>query len=705
MWNVRPAVTAVAVIVTMLFVYSAGAQQEKNTGKRKRALLIGVSNYERPVGKEAHQSWWNLNSHNDVEQIRRVITGKRFGFDDVRILTDFDDSGAPVKGKTTAASILAALNKLASDTAAGDVVYIHYSGHGMPVPDDDGDEPDGFDESLVPSDYKSKRDGSGNLRDDEIGKALDAIAARKPESLTVTIDSCFSGNATRGGQHVARGDDYPGEAAPGRPTGAEASGLLRPGLKALEVVTVLSAGRSDQVVWEDGARKIGIFTAAWIQELEGAEPGTSYRQIYNGVAGRVAAETRNIQEPQIEGWQDRQLFTGVDIQPAPKSYEIEATARGITMKAGQVHGVTDGTIVALYAAGTEDPEAAEPVARAKVMKASFGSSTLALEPGADGGTLSPSKLKDCMAFIESINYAEHRILVDLAPLQTTAPGRALAEKLDAIAIVDPAATARGKTEAAAYDIRTCFAGSCPDDAMPPEKTARGSLLLQRYDGSFLGVIPPEAGDAAAAAKELIEREARSRLIIRLRNDLPASKVGVDLRIVRAAVEGDEIVRGEELVPLNGGYRLRPGDIIAFDVRNRGVRNAWVTLIDIYEDENGPWARPVWPQPRMGRDENIIRADGKWHPVPGVVIEITPVRGNEIFKAVATAEWMDLVTALDPAVTTRGPEKGSRGGIAGHPLAQLLTSATSGTRGNPVRVESKDLQWATKEIVVAVESVR
>jgi hypothetical protein len=132
-----------------------------------------------------------------------------------------------------------------------------------------------------------------------------------------------------------------------------------------------------------------------------------------------------------------------------------------------------------------------------------------------------------------------------------------------------------------------------------------------------------------------------------------------------------------------------------------VRNAWVTIIDIYEDENGPWARPVWPEPRMGRDENIIKADGKWHAVPGVVIEITPVRGREIFKAVATAEWMDLVTALDPAVYASGPEKSTRGGIGGHPLAQLMASATSGTRGNHHVVERKDLQWATKEIVVDV----
>lgn len=39
---------------------------------------------------------------------------------------------------------------------AGDAVFTHYSGHGGKLRDDDGDEKDGYDETLVPVDYTSK---------------------------------------------------------------------------------------------------------------------------------------------------------------------------------------------------------------------------------------------------------------------------------------------------------------------------------------------------------------------------------------------------------------------------------------------------------------------------------------------------------------------------------------------------------------------
>lgn len=70
---------------------------------------------------------------------------------------------------------------------AGDVIVIHYSGHGTYIGDSSGDEPDGIDECLYLYD--------GILKDDDINTMLQKI----PEGVTVVIllDSCFSGTATR----------------------------------------------------------------------------------------------------------------------------------------------------------------------------------------------------------------------------------------------------------------------------------------------------------------------------------------------------------------------------------------------------------------------------------------------------------------------------------------------------------------------------
>jgi metacaspase-1 len=42
--------------------------------------------------------------------------------------------------------------------------FFHYSGHGGQVKDDAGDEEDGFDETIMPVDFKTK----GQIIDDEL---------------------------------------------------------------------------------------------------------------------------------------------------------------------------------------------------------------------------------------------------------------------------------------------------------------------------------------------------------------------------------------------------------------------------------------------------------------------------------------------------------------------------------------------------------
>jgi hypothetical protein len=74
-----------------------------------------------------------------------------------------------------------------SHALPGDIIYVHYSGHGSYVPDVHGDEVDGYDETLYLYD--------GNLLDDE----LNAICKTIPLGVHVSfgMDCCFSGSNTR----------------------------------------------------------------------------------------------------------------------------------------------------------------------------------------------------------------------------------------------------------------------------------------------------------------------------------------------------------------------------------------------------------------------------------------------------------------------------------------------------------------------------
>ena len=60
---------------------------------------------------------------------------------------------------------------------SGDIIYLHFSCHGQPIEDIDGDEDDGWDEALIPFDAKKKYQkgtytGENHITDDELNSYL-----------------------------------------------------------------------------------------------------------------------------------------------------------------------------------------------------------------------------------------------------------------------------------------------------------------------------------------------------------------------------------------------------------------------------------------------------------------------------------------------------------------------------------------------------
>jgi hypothetical protein len=87
----------------------------------------------------------------------------------------------------TRANIIEALQWLVDGAAAGDTLFIHFSGHGEAVRDGSGDEEDGKDEALVPIDGRT----AGLIADD----VLHDIFSTLPRGVTLycVFDCCHSG--------------------------------------------------------------------------------------------------------------------------------------------------------------------------------------------------------------------------------------------------------------------------------------------------------------------------------------------------------------------------------------------------------------------------------------------------------------------------------------------------------------------------------
>ena len=153
----------------------------------KRALVIGL-------GEQEDASWAKINGDKDVPYVQQML--KSVGYPDVRTL---------VNKQATKAAIIAAFKELTSQCAVGDIVYVHFSGHGQLVTDVNGDEDDGWDEAWIPYDaylrYDEKRyKGEKHLIDDELNTLLTAIRNKIGDNgkLLVVVDACHSGDSSRG---------------------------------------------------------------------------------------------------------------------------------------------------------------------------------------------------------------------------------------------------------------------------------------------------------------------------------------------------------------------------------------------------------------------------------------------------------------------------------------------------------------------------
>ena len=116
-----------------------------------------------------------------------------------------EDITVLVNGQATKAAIRDAFSGLLAVVAPGDVVYVHFSGHGQQVVDTDGDEEDGLDEAFVPIDagrkyVKGVYEGENHILDDELNLWLAELkgAVGRAGRVMFVMDACHSGDSTRG---------------------------------------------------------------------------------------------------------------------------------------------------------------------------------------------------------------------------------------------------------------------------------------------------------------------------------------------------------------------------------------------------------------------------------------------------------------------------------------------------------------------------
>lgn len=353
-----------------------------DAGFKLHALLIGIDYYSNiPLLEGVYYP--NLGGCvRDINHIETMLKS-RLGLK-YKQITKLSSSNSnnnqaiePDEELPTYENIVNAFKKLIERANDGDQVYIHYSGHGgrcaTMFPELHGEN--GLDESIVPCDIG--KNGACYLRDVEIAYLLREMS-EKNLLVTLVIDSCHSGGATRGtaggfprGINQIDTTDPPEKSlvadkdllvANFKKFSSAASRSFRPtvswDLPLPDNCVVIAACRANELANEyafDGKERNGALTYWMLDALNQLNGDSTYQMLYNRLTAKVHAKFAD-QTPQIEGDRDRKIFGGLHSQSATSVniIDVDADNNRIKLNTGFYQGVTKSTQFAVFGENITD---------------------------------------------------------------------------------------------------------------------------------------------------------------------------------------------------------------------------------------------------------------------------------------------------------------------------------------------------------------
>ncbi len=328
---------------------------EDRSVPRYHVLLIGIDAYDGAASLRG--------CVNDIDAIQDVLRRRvGVGKDRIkRLVAPLDDRTSEVpSGEPTLANIRGALEALGTEQVQpGDRVLVYFSGHGTQIK---LVEPNGVAyvrEALLPTDYLDLLDRR-YLFDWEINTLLARIAARTT-ALTVVLDCCCSGGATRDGLAPARSRprfwsiDEPyrlpaDRPPPGRVALRGVAGSLPAAVSACHVVAACMDDERARESDDDAGQAHGELSRALLHQLEQLPDGDlsdlRWGRIWRAVVADVA-RTSPAQHPWMSGGFARRVFGGPP-EGGDHGYGVKRDGDTYTLEAGRLSGITEGALVAVY---------------------------------------------------------------------------------------------------------------------------------------------------------------------------------------------------------------------------------------------------------------------------------------------------------------------------------------------------------------------
>jgi hypothetical protein len=174
------------------------------------------------------------------------------------IVTKLDGELSPDKG------FIDCFNEMIEGSSPGDLFFVHYSGHGFQLKDDNNDEADGYDEALMLN--------TSYVKDDDISDVLKKL----PEKTTVCMifDCCHSGTMADLPFLYSKGKEY-----------------RYANYDKYKCDVVCISGCTDNSTsadaWIDGKGSYGALTAMLLDVFDGADANTTWKQVIDKTVDKV----------------------------------------------------------------------------------------------------------------------------------------------------------------------------------------------------------------------------------------------------------------------------------------------------------------------------------------------------------------------------------------------------------------------------------
>jgi len=327
----------------------------------KLALLVGIGDYPEEVNEGGLCDL--PGAQNDPELIRNLLI-ERFGFapENIKVL---------LNEQATHERIVKSFDEWLIRRAGPDTEAVFwYCGHGSRVPDRSGvgAEVDELDSTLVAWDSRLEgRNGSYDIPDDELGALVRALN-RKTEWVTIVTDSCHSGGVTRGGSAGVVRAAPPGEEPfdrtliePFWPEDVPYSDDDRAALAPDSYVHIAACGPQQEAQeWDVDHQGVfyGALTYFLSFRLRELRHDTTYWSLIGAVetwidAAAAADPKFKRQSVAVRGPADRKVFQN-RFEERPPGFlaharfdEQQRAGREITIDAGWLHGLQDGSVLML----------------------------------------------------------------------------------------------------------------------------------------------------------------------------------------------------------------------------------------------------------------------------------------------------------------------------------------------------------------------